>query len=382
MDSQHATLHDLSHSLTPLSPAADSNDEVDRLLTFPVTPEWSVADDRADEESDLSPLTSSDEEGEDVNTTPRPTKGRRMLRPRVAKVIPSMIEYATSSLELEAIGLPSPPSAVDQPQQISRKRKHAESLPAEATPAARVPRPKPGPYVSKDRCHQCRNLPRYAFMRCTSNDESGRLCRKLFCASCVIKRYPDDVDLNPQIRKWKCPFCRDACNCTKCCSKRNAAYTSTSDVKIDHETLLYYAALMPGNSKPKKSLPPPKPLKLANHKSKPAKKLDPKLVRSATRTKLEKARNADSGTARDVASIIRGLADTAAMFEKFGCVSGEYWGVVFSNVDGGRIGVAYVGEQLPDIFVRKDVKTEEDDDQVEVPPPRAKRLRVSSRLSA
>lgn len=380
MDSQHATPYDLSHSLTPLSPAADSNDEVDRLLTFPVTPEWSLPDDRADEESDLSPLTSSDEEGKDVNTTPRPLKDRRMLRPRVAKVIPSMIEYTTSSLE--ATGLPSPPSAVDQPQRISKKRKHTESLPAEITPTARAPKPKPGPYVSKETCHQCRNLPRYAFMRCTTNDESGRLCRKLFCASCVIKRYPDDVDLNPQIRKWKCPFCRDVCNCTKCCFKRSEAYTSTSDVKIDHETLLYYAALMPGNSKPKKSLPPPKPPKLANHTPKPAKKSDSKLVRSATRTKLEKARNADMGAARDVASIIRGLADTAAMFEGFGCVSGEYWGVVFSNVDGGRIGVAYVGEQLPDIFVHKDVKTEEDDEEVEVLPPRAKRPRVSSRLSA
>lgn len=196
-------------------------------------------------------------------------------------------------------------------------------------------------------------------------------------------RYPDDVDLNPQIKRWKCPFCKDACNCTKCCFKRSAAYTSTSDVKIDHETLLYYAALMPGNSKPKKSLPPPpKPLKLANKKSKPVKELDSKPVRGAARAKLEKARNANPGAAPNMESVIRGLADTAAMFEKFGCVSGEYWGVVFSNVDGGRIGVAYVGEQLPDIFIRKDVKNEEDDGQVELSPPRAKRLRMSSRLSA
>lgn len=187
MDSQHTTLHDLPRSLTPPPSATDSNDEVDRLLTVPVTPERSLVDDRAEEESDLSSLTSSDEEGEDVDTTPRPIKGGRTLRPRVAKVIPSTVECATSSLE--TISLPSPPSTVDQPQRASGKRKHTESLPAEATPAARVPKPKPGPYVSQDRCHQCRNLPRYAFMRCTSSDESGRLCRKLFCASCVIKRY-------------------------------------------------------------------------------------------------------------------------------------------------------------------------------------------------
>ena len=77
---------------------------------------------------------------------------------------------------------------------------------------------------------------------------------------------------------------------------------------------------------------------------------------------------------REAESIIRGLADTAAMFEKFGCGSGEYWGVVFSNVDGGRIGVAYVGEKLPDIFFFED----EDDGSRADESPSAKRSRVPS----
>lgn len=82
---------------------------------------------------------------------------------------------------------------------------------------------------------------------------------------------------------------------------------------------------------------------------------------------------------RDIESVIRGLADTAAMFEGFGCASGEYWGVVFSNIDGGRIGVAYVGDKLPDILFLKD---EDDGGRTdEPPPPPAKRLRVSSRAS-
>lgn len=80
----------------------------------------------------------------------------------------------------------------------------------------------------------------------------------------------------------------------------------------------------------------------------------------------------NSEATRDIESIIRGLSDTAALFEKFGCGSGEYWGVVFSNIDGGRIGVAYVGDKLPEILFLKDGGN---DDQADEPPP-AKRRRV------
>lgn len=68
------------------------------------------------------------------------------------------------------------------------------------------------------------------------------------------------------------------------------------------------------------------------------------------------------------------------MFEQFGCVSGEYWGVVFSNVDGGRIGVAHVAKPPNLLFVKDH---DGDDGQADdPPPPPAKRLRVSSRVSA
>jgi len=62
------------------------------------------------------------------------------------------------------------------------------------------------------------------------------------------------------------------------------------------------------------------------------------------------------------------------MLEKFGCRSGEYWGVVYSNIDGGRIGVAYIGEKLPDLFFFKD---DDDGDRTDELPP-AKRRRVSA----
>lgn len=398
MGSLHAPIHDLSRSLTPLSSIADSTDEVDRLLTGPISPERSQVDGCADEESDLSSLTSSDEE-EDIDTTPRPIKAIRTLRPRGTKALTSGTEYATPSAQTSSLSVPS--SSVEPPPKASKKRKRTESFTAKVSPAAQRQKPKLDSYVSEDRCHQCRNRPRYAFMRCTSKDESDVPCRRLFCVSCITKRsvwlitfaplmiltdwhrYPTDIDFDPQLKKWKCPFCGDACNCTKCCFKRNVRYTSTANVKIDQDTLLYYAALMPNNFNSKKQPPPlPKSSKLTK-KPKSVGKSKSKPPRAPTKAKPAAENNhigvSNPTATRDIESIIRGLTETAAMFEKFGCVSGEYWGVVFSNIDGGRIGVAYVGDKLPDIFFLKD----DDGSRVdEAPPPPAKRLRASSRLPA
>jgi len=172
-------------------------------------------------------------------------------------------------------------------------------------------------------------------------------------------RYPDDIDFNPRLKKWKCPFCGDTCNCTKCCLKRNVRYTSTANVRIDQDMLLHYAALMANNHN-SKNLPLQNSSKLSK-KSKSAKKSKSKPARGPVKTKpavappgTTKSILLNSAATRDIESVIRGLADTAAMFENFGCLRGEYWGVVFSNVDGGRIGVAYVGEKLPEIFFLKD----------------------------
>lgn len=401
MDSLPGPMDDLSRSLTPLSSTADSTDEVDRLLTGPFTPERSLANDHVDEESDLSPLTSSDEEIEDIGTTPRLARSMRALRPRGAKAPASNMEPTTTNPRASSPPVPSSP--VEQPSKASRKRKRTDSLTTKPSPTVLESGPKPGSYVSEDRCHQCRNLPRYAFMRCTSKDESGIACKRLFCVSCITKRsalfildsypmiltcrnrYPTDVDFDPRLKKWKCPFCGGICNCTKCCFKRNVTYVSTANVKIDQDTLLYYAALMPGNSNSKERPPPvPKPPKSAK-KSKLTGKSKSKPSQSAAEAKQAAENNnvlqavaLNSTTTRDIESVIRGLADTAAIFERFGCASGEYWGVVFSNVDAGRIGVAYVGDKLPDILFLRD---NDNGGQAEEAPPPAKRLRVSSRLS-
>lgn len=176
----------LFHSLIPLPSVSDSNLGVDKLFTLPVTSECGLLNHNGDE-SDLSPLSSSDEEAEDIHSTQRPIKGGRTLRPRDAKASMSTAESAPSGPE--AISLPRSSSPVDQSSPVPKKRKRNESSMDETPTAIRGPKPKPGSYASKERCHQCRNLPRHAYMRCTSNNDStANPCRKLFCASCVLKR--------------------------------------------------------------------------------------------------------------------------------------------------------------------------------------------------
>lgn len=197
MGPPHAAIHDLSRSLTPLSSISDSTDEVDRLLTGAVTPECSLDNDRADEESDLSPLTSSDEEMEDIDTTPRAIKDTRTLRPRGAKAFMSTVGHATPSTP--TLSRPGPSSPVDQPSRVS-KRKRTESFTIKIPPTAQRQKLKLDFYVSEDRCHQCRNRPRYAFMRCTSKGESGEACERLFCVSCITKRSARSLLFSSQLR--------------------------------------------------------------------------------------------------------------------------------------------------------------------------------------
>jgi len=185
MGPPHSAIQDLSRSLTPLSSIADSTDEVDRLLTGPVTPERSPVNGRGDEESDLSSLT-SDDEAEDINKTPRLLESRRTLRPRSTKASTPTVEHATPSAQ--TLSWPGPASSVDQSSRTSKKRKRIESLTSKPSPAMQKQKPKLDFYVSEDRCHQCRNRPRYAFMRCASKDKFGQSCKRLFCVSCIVKR--------------------------------------------------------------------------------------------------------------------------------------------------------------------------------------------------
>lgn len=179
------TIQDPFRSSAPLSLVADSNDEVDKLSAVTITPEGDLVD-YNDDESDLTPLNSSDEEARNINTTPRSIKNKRTSRPRVARASTSTVERAASSPKGSSPH--RPPSPVGQPAWTNRKRRRTEHSRDKTPSTTQVQKPKPGSLVGGDNCHQCRNGPRYAFMRCTSNDQSGRPCRKLFCVSCITKR--------------------------------------------------------------------------------------------------------------------------------------------------------------------------------------------------
>ena len=174
------------HSLAPSSSVSDPNDEIDIPFALSFTPESGLLSLNTDE-SDLSPLSSSDEEAENILATQHPVMGKRTLRPRDAKLsIPTAKRTPSGP---DAMNPPRSPSPVDQPPRITKKRKRNESSRDKTPAATQGPKSKPGSFVSKERCHQCRSLPRHAYMRCTSDDDSAtRPCRKLFCASCVLKR--------------------------------------------------------------------------------------------------------------------------------------------------------------------------------------------------
>jgi len=98
----------------------------------------------------------------------------------------SAVEHTTPSAQ--TLSWPTPSSSVEQPSRASKKQKRAESPTANTSPTAQKQKPKLYFYVSEDRCHQCRNRPCYAFMRCTSKDESSAPHRRPLRASRTTKR--------------------------------------------------------------------------------------------------------------------------------------------------------------------------------------------------
>ncbi|KAI3704042.1 hypothetical protein L1987_74248 [Smallanthus sonchifolius] len=62
------------------------------------------------------------------------------------------------------------------------------------------------------RCHQCRRKTAGIHSKCCKCETT----QKLYCGSCLFKRYGENVleaSVNPH---WVCPVCRDICNCSPC----------------------------------------------------------------------------------------------------------------------------------------------------------------------
>ena len=78
-------------------------------------------------------------------------------------------------------------------------------------------------------CHQCRQKTMDDKVQCTGEAAGagkggrggeGRLCTVRFCRTCLKNRYGEDVDAARQTGTWRCPVCRDVCNCSQHQKKR------------------------------------------------------------------------------------------------------------------------------------------------------------------
>jgi len=82
------------------------------------------------------------------------------------------------------------------------------------------------------RCHQCKRRKRqYLTVDCPT-----RGCGKTFCAMCLWNRYGIQQYSAQRDKKWKCPLCKDTCNCAACLRKRGIN-------PKDHEVLANMKAL-------------------------------------------------------------------------------------------------------------------------------------------
>ncbi|XP_024521199.1 cell division cycle-associated 7-like protein [Selaginella moellendorffii] len=69
-------------------------------------------------------------------------------------------------------------------------------------------------------CHQCRQKTKGPRSYC-------KVCktRYQFCGDCLYKRYGENVNEVLGDENWKCPVCRDICNCSRCRRRKGWAPT-------------------------------------------------------------------------------------------------------------------------------------------------------------
>lgn len=69
-------------------------------------------------------------------------------------------------------------------------------------------------------CHQCRQKTIEVKAPCTS-----ATCGLQFCPRCLLNRYNEVVEVVRKKKTWKCPKCRDICNCSFCRKKQGLEAT-------------------------------------------------------------------------------------------------------------------------------------------------------------
>ncbi|XP_031255874.1 cell division cycle-associated protein 7-like [Pistacia vera] len=64
-------------------------------------------------------------------------------------------------------------------------------------------------------CHQCRQKTR-DFMADCKSQKRDKQCTIKFCHKCLLNRYGEKAEDVALLVDWKCPKCRDICNCSCC----------------------------------------------------------------------------------------------------------------------------------------------------------------------
>lgn len=73
-------------------------------------------------------------------------------------------------------------------------------------------------------CHQCRQKT-LEFMAPCKNVVGNKSCTQNFCPKCLLNRYGEKVEEAVKSEEWKCPRCRNICNCSICMKKQGCAPT-------------------------------------------------------------------------------------------------------------------------------------------------------------
>ncbi|KAL5722235.1 hypothetical protein ACHQM5_005779 [Ranunculus cassubicifolius] len=69
-------------------------------------------------------------------------------------------------------------------------------------------------------CHQCRQKTMDFVAACKGLGKRDQPCTIKFCHKCLLNRYGEKAEEVDTLDDWKCPKCREICNCSFCMKKR------------------------------------------------------------------------------------------------------------------------------------------------------------------
>ena len=101
-------------------------------------------------------------------------------------------------------------------------------------------------------CHQCRQK---TVCKHTSCGACGA-ARGQFCGDCLFMRYGENVDEAARDAAWRCPPCRDLCNCSFCRQKKGWPPTGSMyrrAIKEGFQSVAHYLVLGPATRAPAKT---------------------------------------------------------------------------------------------------------------------------------